>query len=220
MNTSRTLLILASISCMAAPNFATASSTRHFKVTLANGMAANVLSPFLLVALPAGKVLFEVGKPATPGIATLAETGNTSPLEKELAQDPTVIATAKAQGGPTFAGDQRSVEIELSWLDVERGATLNLVSMIGRSNDSFVALNSFPLRRLSRFGKTQIGATNYDAGSEENSGNLADFGPNGHPVQGAEGHISFDRGLNPRGDAPDTLSWGPNAGLVTLEETY
>ena len=34
-----------------------------------------------------------------------------------------------------------------------------------------------------------VAANNFDAGSEENTGNVADFGPGGHPVANAEGHV-------------------------------
>lgn len=89
--------------------------------------------------------------------------------------------------------------------------------MIGRSNDSFVSTpDGVELSRLDS-GAVSMRLTNFDSGSEENTGNLEDFGAGGHPVTNAEGLISYDRGLNSRGNAPETFGWGATAAIVTIE---
>lgn len=157
-----------------------------------------------------------MGQAASPGIAHVAETGDTSVLEAELATNSHVIITGKAAGAPIPATQTSVVEVEVSPQALYQGATLNLVAMIGKSNDSFISVRGLPLLSAD-FRTVRMAATNYDAGSEENTGNVEDFGPGGHPVAAAEGHISFDRGLNPRGNAPEILSWGTVAGWVTVE---
>jgi hypothetical protein len=193
-----------------------ASNKTTYKVSVHNVMAGNGLSPYLVVALKKGVPLFEVSKPASVGIAQVAETGNTAPLQEELASNAATIATAKVEGGPLAPGETRSVLIEVDEVQVKKGATLNLISMIGKSNDSFIGVQKLPLFHIAKNQTYTITATNYDAGSEENTGNLEDFGPGGHPTALAEGRISFDRGLNPRGNAGDLTAWGPTAAIVKI----
>jgi hypothetical protein len=212
---SLSLLALSTLAVSTQSLAATAAPLRY-RITIENVTAANHLSPFLATVLQSGKTLFDIGKPASPGIAAVAETGDTAPLSAELDRRAGVVATTKAAGGPVAAAASASAEIEVPADAVAQGATLNLVAMIGMSNDSFVALRGLLLSSVT--GSVGLNAVNFDAGSEENTGNIGDFGSGGHPVAGAEGHVSYDRGLNPRGNAPETLGWGPVAALVTVEK--
>lgn len=194
------------------------SDRLRYRVTIRNGTAGNVLSPPLVVVHRRGFGLFAVGRPASAGIATIAETGDTSILEGELAGNNAVLAVVKADGGPVPAGEVTVVEFEVSRAEVLWGARLNFASMIGRSNDSFVSTgHGIYLAGVERGRPFVVRATNFDAGSEENTGILSDFGAGGHPTAQAEGRVSYDRGLNPRGDAPDILSWGPIAATVAIQ---
>ncbi|MGE4233024.1 MAG: spondin domain-containing protein [Bacteriovoracia bacterium] len=186
----------------------------HFRVTVKNVSAANVLSPYL-VAISKGKHLFELGKPASPGISTVAETGNTSVLEQELLGDNAIVAISKAHG-PTFAGETTSLEFSVKESALY-GGSVNLVAMIGKSNDSFIGIQKLPLVYVAKNKIVKLAATNYDAGSEENTGNVEDFGSAGHPIQAAEGFVSIDRGLNLRGNAPESIGWGSVTAVVTIE---
>lgn len=217
---SRSLRALVSGSILFLSALASADSISanplKFRVTVQNVTAANAISPYLVVVLKPGARLFETGKPASPGIAAIAERGDTSVLEGELAAEPAVLATAKVAGGPLGAAESRSVEFAVN-SKTAAGATFNLVAMIGKSNDSFVSVHGLSLARIWQAGKFRLNASNYDAGSEENSGNVGDFGAGGHPIAQAEGHISVDRGLNAKGDAPEILGWGPVAASVLVE---
>ncbi|MBS1960794.1 MAG: spondin domain-containing protein [Bdellovibrionales bacterium] len=188
----------------------------RFRVTVQNVTPGNGVSPFLVGVLKAGHPVFEVGKPASVGLATIAETGNAAPLADELRANPETLVVTQAAGGPIGPSESRSVEFDVSPFEL-RSARLNVVGMIGRSNDSFVAIRDFPLATVMRMGEVNLRATNYDAGSEENTGSLADFGPGGHPTAHAEGFVTFDRGLNPRGDAGDLVAWGSVAATVKIE---
>lgn len=206
-------LLLAAFSAPSA--FGRSSEPARYRVTVANVTAGNVLSPFLAVVQPAGSSLFRVGEPSSEGLAALAETGNAQLL----------IAEVQGRGQNTFAqadgvlhaGEAKSVELTLAAQAFAAQPFIQIAAMIGRSNDSFVSAKSPRLDALPRGGKVSFEARNFDAGSEENTGLVADFGSGGHPTAGAEGRVSYDRGLNARGDAPEAWGWGPVAAIVTIE---
>ena len=188
----------------------------HFKVTITNLTVGNAISPYLTVIGKRDFKLFQIGRPATPGIQGVAEMGATAVLEEELAGQAGVISVTKAAGGPFLANQSRTVEFDVSREDLAAGAQFNVIAMIGRSNDSFI-FRQVPLAWALRKGSVHAYSTNYDAGTEENTGMVSDFGSGGHPTAKAEGFISFDRGLNPRGDAPDLLTWGERVGSILIE---
>ncbi len=124
---------------------------------------------------------------------------------------------ACGDGGPVLATQSRSVELKVDAEVLANGSYLQIAAMIGRSNDSFVSIEPFNLLALSYGGNVTLKARNFDAGSEENTGNVTDFGPGGHPMESAEGHVTFDRGLILRGDAPESWGWSSVAAFVTIE---
>jgi hypothetical protein len=202
----------------AQPVFAKGTAAKRFRVTVQNVTAANALSPFVAVVHQPAWTLFRIGEAASAGLAELAETGSTATLESELTTARGIVRVAKVEGGPLTAGEARSVVIEVPWAALQAGATLDVAAMIGKSNDSFIAARAIALKPIAAVhGSVALRATNYDAGSESNTGNVADFGPAGHPVDDAEGHVSYDRGLNPRGDAPEAIAWGSTAAEVRVE---
>lgn len=206
--------VLGSLSSAA---LARSSDEVTYRIDVQNVTAGNVLSPFLAFATTSDLVIGQVGRPATPGVAALAETGDRSVLTAELASSRQALTTVAAEGGPIRPGETRSVELTVSVAAVRGGAALDLLAMIGRSNDSFIHLGRLPLAKVSVTGTTYtVSARNYDAGSEENTGNTEDFGSGGHPTDAAEGLVSLDRGLNPRGNAPEIFGWGPTAALVSV----
>lgn len=192
--------------------------SRRYEITVRNVTAANVLSPPLVVVHSPDEELFRLGDQASPGIAAVAETGATATLQGELQAKPNIKAVFKAAGGPVFAGQTRTIEIAVP--SGTRNARLNLIAMIGRSNDSFVSrAEGFDLV-FADFGPVMIPLSNFDAGSEEDTGNVEDFGAGGHPVADAEGLISVDRGLNLRGNAPEKYGWGSTAAMVRIERKF
>lgn len=192
-------------------------ANRRFRVSVRNVTAANVLSPVLAIAHDDSFDLLTTGETASAGLAEVAETGRTDTLRGEV-QAATQGAILAQADGPTFAGKTGAFEIEVPTSALARGAKLDLVAMIGRSNDSFIATtNPVNISGLGRGSRLVFAATNFDAGSEENTGNLADFGPGGHPIAAAEGFVSYDRGLNLRGDAPEALAWGTVAAVISIE---
>ncbi len=198
--------------------FATPSQTTLvYKITVSNVTAGNAISPFLVVAHAPSTSLFTPGMEASPGVAAIAETGNTSILEEALSNTANIVSVAKAEGGPILPANSGTATLSIPYSRGSKLPVLTLLAMIGKSNDSFVSLRNLNLRRFSRLNQTMtLFAQNFDAGSEENTGNVEDFGPGGHPTENAEGFISYDRGLNLRGDAPEIIAWGPKVAKVSI----
>ena len=191
------------------------SKPRTYRVTVKNVTAANAISPPLVIAQTNEFRLFEVGAAASAGLAKVAETGGTDVLESELKELDGARVVVKAAGGPIAAGQSRTIDVVLP--AGSKARRLNLVAMIGKSNDSFVSRAESIDLSLADYGQVVVSLTNFDAGSEQNTGNVEDFGPGGHPVAEAEGMISYDRGLNARGNAPDIIGWGSTVGIVRIE---
>lgn len=201
---------------------ASAASARQgnivYEVEVQNVTAGNVLSPFLAAVVDPSLKLATIGSEASAGVAALAETGNRAVLTQELTESMKSFNVTGAEGGPILPGQTRKVEISVPYEAVHRGARLEVLAMIGRSNDSFISLGGLTLAKVTgNVGSAvRVKAYNLDAGSEENTGNVEDFGSGGHPVDEAEGLISLDRGLNLRGNAPETFAWGSTAAFITI----
>jgi hypothetical protein len=223
---TRTAAIIAALTFSnligAGSGLAEGQSTVTYRIEVQNVTGGNVLSPFLTVVHSSRLQIAALGQKASDGIAALAETGNRNVLTDELQKSKLALNITGAEGGPILPGESRAVEITVPSYAVKAGARLDLFSMIGRSNDSFVTLGGIPLTSITGVvgSSVRLKASNYDAGSEENTGNLEDFGPGGHPVEFAEGKVSLDRGLNSRGNAPEHFSWGPTAAIVTIKRVH
>lgn len=207
-----------SLFAMHTPAFGAVEQSSHsFTASVQNVTAANLLSPYLVIVHKAGSSLFDVGSPASAGLQQLAETGATTLIQEELAQNADVLSVSKVEGMPLIAAESRSLDFSVKGEDLKAGALVTVVAMIGKSNDSFISLKDLPLRSL-RAQPLSFKAENFDAGTEENTGNTEDLNATNHPVAAAEGHISYDRGLNPNGNAPEILRWGSVAAKVTFVE--
>lgn len=189
--------------------------TSSYEVSVKNATAANAISPYLVIVHKAGSSLFETGGQATEGLQELAETGATDKIQAELAANTNVLSVSKVTGSPLTAAETRSLQFSIANDEATAGARVTVIAMIGMSNDSFIALRNMD---LSKVDGSAYPAANFDAGTEESTGAVADFGPGGHPVANAEGHISYDRGLNPAGGAPQSIGWGPVAAEVSIKK--
>jgi hypothetical protein len=192
---------------------------RHYRATVINLSADNRVSPFVAIVHDKAYPVFTSGMAATPGIQNIAEMGDATALKSELAAaGASVKSVGQASGGPLAPNESATVEFDVLESDIKQGALFTIVAMIGRSNDSFLAFKDVNISTVTKKEPLRFISVNYDAGTEENTGNREDFGSGGHPISAAEGHISFDRGLNLRGNAPETWAWGPNVARLTLEQ--
>jgi hypothetical protein len=191
------------------------NSVNHFKVSVQNATAGNLLSPYLVIVHKADSSLINIAAVSSAGLQQLAETGATDIYQAELAANTNVISVSKVAGMPLIAGEARDVLVDAPQDVVDSGALVTVVAMIGKSNDSFIAARNVPLSSFTGKGLL-VDAKNFDAGTEENTGNVEDLNATSHPVAVVEGKISYDRGLNPNGNAPEILRWGASAADVTF----
>ena len=196
---------------------AAAGPSLGYRVTIVNATAANQLTPVLAAVHSPSVGLFEIGEPASEELATLAESGDTGPLEGLLGSLDAVSSATTAAGptnGLTFAGETVEFEIEASpYRDV-----LSLAAMILPTNDAFVALDSV---RLPRHGSRTWYALGHDAGSEADDELCANIpgptcGEDGGGDEG-EGFVHVSGGIHGVGDLPEEIyDWRNPVAVVTV----
>ncbi len=194
------------------------SYERDYRVTIVNITPGNQLTPILAAVHDQSASLFSLGEPSSDELATLAETGDTGPLQGTLESLPGVsLATTipgPAEGGLMFPGE--SVEFEITATGKQ---VMSFASMMLPTNDSFAALNSV---RLPRYGSRQYMAVGYDAGSEANDEMCMNIpgptcGEDGGSPEG-EGFVHVSSGIHGIGDlAADEYDWRNPVVSVTVE---
>lgn len=181
---------------------------RPFAVTVTNLTRGQTFTPVLVASHREGIRLFDLGQPASPQLAILAEEGNTAPLTALLLSTPGVRDVADSgapPGGFVPPGQSKTVIV-----DAGRGAHhLSVAAMLIPTNDGFFALNGERGPRgdevLTYFSPA------YDSGSERNDELCAsipgpDFaecggaGGGGQPAGGEEGYVHIHAGIHGTGD--------------------
>ena len=173
--------------------------TRRFEVTITNLTRGQQFTPILVATHKSGVSLFDLGSPATPELATLAEEGNTDPLSALLLANPEVKDVVVG-AGLTNPGQSKTVIVET------RGAFdhVSVAAMLIPTNDAFMALNGMK-GPAGRRGVTFFSVA-YDAGSERNDELCASIpGPffiecggagQGDKVGGGEGYVHIHAGIH------------------------
>ncbi|MBI5708141.1 MAG: spondin domain-containing protein [Armatimonadetes bacterium] len=137
------------------------------------------LSPLFWSVSDASFDIFAFGSPASAGIKRIAETGNaTTMLGIAAAAGSSVQAFGTLSGGPLLPGQTRTANISA---DVSHGY-FQFASMLGKTNDGFIGeslssmgLNLFEGSTPTGFSVNIYGARAWDAGTEENTQNMADL---------------------------------------------
>ena len=109
---------------------------RRYEVSITNLTRGQQFTPILVASHKSSVALFKLGAPASPGLATLAEEGNTTPLTAEL--------VALSGTGQVVSGSGLTNPGATTTLIVEgrRGfARLSVAAMLIPTNDAFFALN-------------------------------------------------------------------------------
>lgn len=176
----------------------------RFEITVTNLTRGQQFTPILVASHRAGPQLFELGQPASPELAILAEEGNTAPLAAVLAGLPTVRDVATSGG---LLGPGQSVTVTVQ---ADGGADhVSVASMLIPTNDGFLALNGVPAPRGDR--PVTFYSPAYDAGSERNDETCASIpgpffaecggpGTGGQPAGGEEGYVHIHAGIHGIGD--------------------
>ena len=165
-----------------------------------------VITPPAVVAHRGGYSIFEIGQPASEGLAVLAETGNPGPFADEASLDPRVAAVETGSGIPP--GQSLVIDITVP----ERARWISIAAMLATTNDAFAAVRALRLPRGRDTARTR--AVAYDAGSEANNENC-DFipgppcgEPNDRDTGGAEGFIHIHNGVHGGADlVPADQDW-------------
>ncbi len=183
-----------------------------YEVTITNLTKASQFTPILAATHRASISYFQLGEPASAGLALMAEDGDVSLLAEELTATGKVLDAANSAdvlGSPPllFAGQSVTLRLETDG----RRARLSFAAMILPTNDSFVALNSV---RLPRYGSRVYTALGYDAGSEPNDEWCANIpgprcgGQGASPEEDGEGFVHVANGMHGIGDLPaETYDW-------------
>lgn len=133
----------------------------RYEVIVTNVTRGQQFTPLLLVTHRPSLRLFELGRPASSELATLAEEGDIGPLRAALQSRPRVTQVRGGNSLTNPGSAQRFVIDARPFVD-----RLSLAAMLIPTNDAFVALNAIDLPESSR--EIVIFAVAYDAGSERN----------------------------------------------------
>lgn len=215
-----TLLAASAVQPSAAEDSERAKRSFKYEVTIVSITRGQQFTPFLLATHTEDVSLFELGSPAAPELATLAEEGNTAPLAGLLRANPQVRAVVTGDG-LTDPGRRVSFSIR-----AHPGDRLSLAAMLIPTNDAFVALNGVRLL-LSLHGTLEIFARAYDAGSERNDELCSSIpGPSfvecGGPGGGArvgegEGFVHIHSGIHGIGSLrPELRDWRNPVAKITI----
>ncbi|MFH1743247.1 MAG: spondin domain-containing protein [bacterium] len=156
--------------------------------------------------------LFEIGTSATAGLEALAEDGQTDLLVGEALSNPDVRHVKVGGDGPTFSTFK-------FFIQAEPGDLFSVASMFAKTNDTFIGVSAVMLPG----GDTPlvIDAQAHDAGTEQNTGLVADIPAFGNHEVGMEeeGTVQVINQFVLQ-DAPDAagpveFSWPP-AARVTI----
>jgi hypothetical protein len=188
----------------------------RYKVTITNITRLQILSPPVVISHKGGFRLFTLGKPASDGLAALAEDADTTGLESELGGLYSVFDFAVG-GGPIMPGASETIEIKTK----SGFRRISAAAMLVTTNDAFMAVRG---EYASSWESRVDHAAAYDAGSEFNSENC-DFIP-GPPCNNpgvrdtvnAEGYVYVHSGIHGSGDLdPGEWDWNNPVARIVIE---
>ncbi len=209
---------------------ATAGASQHaqpatYRATLTNTTDGQWLTPPNWAAHSGAVDVFQVGRPASPGVQAVAENGGVPVLAAELegAVDSAGLGISGV-GADAPIPPGASVTFEFTTDQYK----FSLVSMIICTNDGFAGLDA---RNLPfRDGQTRhYNVRDYDAGTEINTELRADIVPapfcgdgggtgESNPALAEDGVIKRHRTLRGVGDLPDSFDW-PRGDVASLSIT-
>lgn len=203
---------------------------RHnvYEVTITNTTVGQSFTPQLAFTHPKAVKLFNIGDVASEPLEALAEGGSTAELTDELEGS---VYDIKTNGLLLAPGQSTTFKIRSTKRRRNVGY-LTLAAMLIPTNDTFMALNSFPLPRRGQVASIPVFA--YDAGTEENDQNCANIPGGGEcsggegvslPAAGDEGFIHISNGFHDLGRvdeanntilAPQRYDWRNHVAEITV----
>ncbi|MEL7059661.1 MAG: spondin domain-containing protein [Acidobacteriota bacterium] len=217
---TRAVLLFAIVS-LAVASTASAQLTETYRITFTNITRAQVISPPVVATHSIRASIFNVGEPASPELAGVAEDAMNDPLVAALDVNPEVHRVLVAGDGPIPPGESVTIEIEAT----SEFPRLSAVGMLVQTNDAFFGVDTFAL--LGGPWRKIVMAPAYDAGSEENN-ELCAFIP-GPPcgsagvraTDNAEGFVYISNGMHGLADdlPPERYDWRNPVMQVTIIRT-
>jgi len=217
-----TLAVCAALAALAAPS-AVEADGRHggyLEVTITNITRGQILSPPVVVSH--GRKLapiFQLGQPASPELAAVAEDAAADDLIDALAVDP---ATKDVQlaSGPVPPGQSVTVVVKAP----RHGGYVSALGMLVTTNDAFFAVQGLAVPRR---GSASHSAPAYDAGSETNNEDCAFIpGPpcgnaNVRDMTAAEGFVHIHAGIHGGADlVPADHDWRNPVAVVSVRRAH
>ncbi len=211
----KSMLFMFTLASLTMASSAQARDGKMYEVTITNLTRGQTFTPIMVASHKKGQYLFELGQPASDELATLAESGNSQPLQDALKSQGLAYDTVST-GGLLGPGESVTVRVRA----FGRYSYISLASMLIPSNDAFIAVNGVKAPRGHHV-QTAISLA-YDAGSEANDELCANIpGPycGGQGLSagdGGEGYVHVHAGIHGSGDlAPATFDWrNPTARIV------
>lgn len=190
-----------------------------YYVHVTNVTRGQILSPPIVVSHSDDVALWDVGTPASPELAAVAEDADGAGLLSLAGSSPLVTDVAVGPG-PLPPGETVILEVAAA----KPFDKITVVGMLVVTNDAFYGVNSadLPFRRM----KETHHAVAYDAGSEANN-ESCDFIP-GPPcgnagvraTDGAEGFVHVHAGIHGVGDLdPAAHDWRNPVARVQIQST-
>jgi hypothetical protein len=206
---------------------ASAQPRQRFEVSITNLTYNQRFTPILVAAHQEGVKLFDLGRPATSQLRSLAEEGDVGPLKALLMADPRVNDAQNSPPPPPLTNliaPGATVRVI-----VEGGGRFDhfsVASMLIPTNDAFLALNGMPGPR-GRSGEVTYMVPAYDSGTEINNQLCASIPGPGYPEcngdgggaqQGmGEGFVHVHRGIHMTGNfMPAGRDWRNPVARITI----
>lgn len=178
---------------------------RRYEVTITNITKGQIFAPVVVASHDSDFRLFELGAPAAPGLAFLAEEGDPTMLADSLMMEPDV-QDVRTGSGPLMPGASTTITVLVDG----NHPYLSLAGMLVSTNDGFVGLRDVMVPEDS----TTVFARAYDAGSEANSEDCSFIpGPPcgshmAHDPAPAEGYVRIHEGIHGIGGlAAEQFDW-------------
>ena len=179
------------------------SRTRQYEIQVTNITRGQQFTPILGVVHNTRVRLFTLGAPASSGLTTLAEEGNTAPLSDTLRSSPDVLS-ANTQPNLLDPGKTRVFTVEAN----ARFDSLTVAAMLIPTNDAFFAVSVLDLPH--GWQPVTYRGVAYDSGTEQNDERCNSipgpfFSECGGPGGGArlgngEGFVHVNAGIHGNGD--------------------
>ena len=186
-----------------------------YEVRVTNVTSGVYFTPTLAATHAPAVQMFQLGAPASPGLAALAESGDVGPLKAVLDSLGREVSETAVAGGLLGPGDSTRFTV--------RGRPsqdrLSLAAMLLPTNDGFYALDSVALPSR---GSVRYTALGYDAGSEYNDELCAHIpGPQcggaGLSAEDGEGYVHVHPGTHGMADlSRASYDWRNPVAVVTV----